>query len=146
MSHQARGPVLRTHVHVQDQHGKRHVFGPDDDVPDWAQAKINNPKAWEVPPEHSAASPTPADPAGSGTGGPTAPAPTHPVPTDPVPPGPVLPGPAPTPPPLSGRGSGAEAWATYAAETGVDVPAGASRELILGQLRAAGVAVDQPAG
>lgn len=42
---------LAAHVHVNDEHGKVHVFGPGDQVPDWAAAKITNPKAWEPEPE-----------------------------------------------------------------------------------------------
>lgn len=34
-------------VHVRDDEGTTHVFGPDDDViPAWARAKITNPAAW----------------------------------------------------------------------------------------------------
>jgi hypothetical protein len=37
---------LATHVHVQDDQGQNHVFGPGDDVPDWAAKAITNPNAW----------------------------------------------------------------------------------------------------
>ncbi len=40
-------PKLATYVHVADKSGKMHVFGPDDEVPDWAVRKITNPRAWE---------------------------------------------------------------------------------------------------
>jgi hypothetical protein len=35
---------------VKDDKGQTHAFGPDDVVPDWAQAIITNPKAWLEPP------------------------------------------------------------------------------------------------
>lgn len=44
---------LRTYVHVRDDKGLTHAFGPDDVIPDWAQALITNPKAWAVPPSAS---------------------------------------------------------------------------------------------
>lgn len=47
---------LRTHVHVTDAEGVVHVFGPADEVPDWARALIVNPKAWEAAPEATNAS------------------------------------------------------------------------------------------
>jgi hypothetical protein len=37
---------LASYVHVHDDGGKTHVFGPDDKVPDWAAAKITNTRAW----------------------------------------------------------------------------------------------------
>ncbi|WP_406324128.1 hypothetical protein [Streptomyces niveus] len=42
---------LRTYVHVKDDKGQDHAFGPDDVVPEWAQALITNPKAWAEAPE-----------------------------------------------------------------------------------------------
>ncbi|WP_328742902.1 hypothetical protein OG436_29360 [Streptomyces caniferus] len=41
---------LATVVHVVDDKGTNHVFGPADEVPAWAASKITNPKAWAVPP------------------------------------------------------------------------------------------------
>lgn len=38
---------LAYHVHVDDEHGETHVFGPDDALPAWAAKKITNPSAWE---------------------------------------------------------------------------------------------------
>lgn len=35
-------------VHVYDDGGTVHVFGPGDDVPGWAAGKITNPKAWQA--------------------------------------------------------------------------------------------------
>jgi hypothetical protein len=37
---------LASYVHVQDDQGANHVFGPDDEVPGWAEKAITNPKAW----------------------------------------------------------------------------------------------------
>jgi hypothetical protein len=37
---------LQYHVHVEDEHGEVHVFGPEDDVPGWARKKITNRSAW----------------------------------------------------------------------------------------------------
>lgn len=42
--------TLKTNVHVTDSAGVSHVFGPADEVPEWAQALITNPKAWQDPP------------------------------------------------------------------------------------------------
>jgi len=44
---------LRTYVHVTDDKGQPHAFGPDDAVPEWAQELITNPKAWAEAPEPS---------------------------------------------------------------------------------------------
>jgi hypothetical protein len=43
--------TLNGYVHVTDDKGAAHVFGPADEVPEWAQALIINPKAWAVPPQ-----------------------------------------------------------------------------------------------
>jgi hypothetical protein len=52
---------LRTYVHVKDDKGQTHAFGPDDVVPDWAQALITNPKAWaEAPTVKRLTEPAPA--------------------------------------------------------------------------------------
>ena len=37
---------LVTTVHVMDEDGLMHVFGPDDTIPAWARKAIVNPKAW----------------------------------------------------------------------------------------------------
>lgn len=42
--------TLTTTVHVTDDKGTAHVFGPADEVPEWAQALITNPKAWTEAP------------------------------------------------------------------------------------------------
>lgn len=54
---------LRTHVHVKDDKGLTHVFGPADELPEWAQRAITNPKAWEggvLPTVSQLTEPTPA--------------------------------------------------------------------------------------
>jgi hypothetical protein len=45
--------TLSGYVHVTDDKGAAHVFGPADDVPAWAQELITNPKAWAEAPEPS---------------------------------------------------------------------------------------------
>jgi hypothetical protein len=42
--------TLNGYVHVTDGEGVTHVFGPADEVPEWAQERITNPKAWAVAP------------------------------------------------------------------------------------------------
>ncbi|GGY88513.1 hypothetical protein GCM10010327_19040 [Streptomyces nitrosporeus] len=52
--------TLATNVHVADSAGVSHVFGPADEVPEWAQALITNPKAWQeapVPRQSTSAAP-----------------------------------------------------------------------------------------
>lgn len=58
--------TLTTHVHVTDAEGTAHVFAPADEVPEWAQALITNPKAWAESPSVSRLTepgPTPKAPA-----------------------------------------------------------------------------------
>lgn len=38
---------LAYYVHVEDEFGDEHVFGPEDDVPAWAAKQITNRSAWE---------------------------------------------------------------------------------------------------
>ena len=38
---------LITTVHVADDNGTMHVFGPGDEVPGWAEKAITNPDVWE---------------------------------------------------------------------------------------------------
>lgn len=116
---------LKAHVHVSDDAGQSHVFGPDDQVPDWAAEKITNPAAWDGD--------APAD----------GPSDEQDAPTDEPPDdedGPAD-GDAPDdgPPPQSGRGGGRAAWAAYAAANDVEVADGATRDDIIAALNAAGV-------
>ena len=95
------GRRLRTNVHVFDEHGNALVFGPGDDVPGWVEERTTNPKAWADD------EPTP-----------------EPEP-EPVQPGPDV------QQPRSGRGSGRDAWAAYAASRGLEVAADAERADII---------------
>lgn len=36
-------------VYVHDEDGQTHIFGPGDDVPDWARTRITNPMVWGGP-------------------------------------------------------------------------------------------------
>lgn len=54
---------LAFHVHVADEHGEIHEFGPDDQVPAWAQKAISNPSAWAEEPDTE---PAPGNPATEG--------------------------------------------------------------------------------
>jgi len=38
---------LSSYVHVADDEGQVHAFGPASEVPAWAAAKITNPAAWQ---------------------------------------------------------------------------------------------------
>jgi hypothetical protein len=46
---------LVTTVHVADDDGVYHAFGPGDDVPAWAVKAISNPKVWAGGDESEAA-------------------------------------------------------------------------------------------
>lgn len=43
------GRQLAAYVHLNDEAGRVHTFGPGDEVPSWAAKKITNPKAWAEP-------------------------------------------------------------------------------------------------
>jgi hypothetical protein len=38
-------------VHLTDDKGQAHAFGPGDEVPAWAESLITNPKAWAEAPD-----------------------------------------------------------------------------------------------
>jgi hypothetical protein len=42
---------LNTYVHVHDDDGRPQVFGPDDEVPDWAVKKITAEGVWAEEPK-----------------------------------------------------------------------------------------------
>lgn len=42
---------LASVVHVMDDKGQAHAFGPGDEVPAWAESLITNPKAWAEAPD-----------------------------------------------------------------------------------------------
>ncbi|WP_329151223.1 hypothetical protein OIU91_28385 [Streptomyces sp. NBC_01456] len=98
-------------VHVRDLQGRTVVLEPGDDVPAWAVRQITNPKAWVevVDTVDVAQAPTPP-----GAGGVEA-------------------------PPRSGKGSGVEAWRSFADRKGVDVDQDATREDVIAACEAAGV-------
>lgn len=104
------GTKLRTFVHVADEAGEVHVFGPDDKLPGWARSAITNPKAWD----DSEDSHEEADPGAGGENGGS-------VEGDLV------------EPPRSGKGSGVEAWREYADKLGwfEDIPEDATRDDIM---------------
>lgn len=120
---------LNTFVHVVELDadgkatGQAAVFGPDDDLPDWAVAAITNPDVWAEAPELQQDSELP--PPGSG---------------DPdVPPPP----PSPKAPPRGGAGSGRDAWVAYADASGVEVTDDLrTREDIIAACELAGVPVE----
>lgn len=41
------GKKLTKYVSLTDEDGTVHTFGPDDELPDWAEARITNPGAYE---------------------------------------------------------------------------------------------------
>jgi hypothetical protein len=122
---------LATHVHVNDEHGVSHVFGPDDELPAWAVEAITNPKAW------AGDEPAQADGAETGTAAvPPAPAGQEP----PAPPaGPAQPvATAAAVPPRAGAGSSLAAWQEYAATLAFDHSGAKNRDELIAQLDAAG--------
>lgn len=111
---------LNTFVHVRDDEGLDHAFGPSDVVPAWAQEKITNPDVWAsegVEPAAATAVPTEKDQKPSTEGSGT--------------PGPV--------PPKSGKGSGVAAWKTYATDKGFEFDDDVTREEIIAALEADGI-------
>ncbi|UAJ78318.1 hypothetical protein IT072_02400 [Leifsonia sp. ZF2019] len=104
---------LTSIVHVHDEHGDVHVFGPGVTVPAWAKALITNPKAWSegiepVKKDHPVAEPTEAPD------------------SDDV-------------PAKSGPKATVDAWTAYAEKHKVSVGADATRKDIIAALEAAGV-------
>lgn len=101
---------LNTYVHVVERdkdgnQGRTGIFGPNDEVPAWAQKSITNPDVWDEgpdEPEEPRAEDNEELPAES-AGGPN----VSPSSGD--------------RPPTSGAGSGRDAWAAYAASQGVEV-------------------------
>lgn len=59
---------LNTYVHVRDEAGENHVFGPDDTVPGWARQAITNPNVWEGADESSETSSDEPPRSGKGSG------------------------------------------------------------------------------
>ncbi|RCL91799.1 MAG: hypothetical protein DBW62_00655 [Microbacterium sp.] len=145
---------------VRDKRGRSHVFGPDSDIPAWAETAITNRDLWEIPPEPAVAVPDTQKTIQPGTG-------SHPAgdpPKDPEDqePGqgdntaaPALSGgaddgtqpqlPELLIPPKHGAGSSTDAWRDYAREaTGraglnIEISDDASRGDIIDALAAAGI-------
>lgn len=115
---------LNTYVHVLDDAGERHVFGPGDTVPAWARKKITNPHVWDDGEGGSGGGSSAQKDTGQETGQ----------------------GPAEGPPPMSGTGSGKESWAAYAAAHNIDVPDDAKRDDIVAALEAAKVPTTREGG
>lgn len=119
---------VSAYVHIAGR-----VFAPGDEVPEEIAERITNPAAW--------AEPTDADDAGGQAGAEQSSGgqqPTQPPPQfdrggvlKPV-------------PPMSGSGSGRDAWADYAAAAGVTVADDAKRDQIVEILRERGVPVTPP--
>ncbi|MFE5290204.1 hypothetical protein ACFRAQ_35075 [Nocardia sp. NPDC056611] len=49
---------LNTYVHVQDDRMVTHIFGPDDQVPEWAVKAISNPAVWADRDEYPSVGPS----------------------------------------------------------------------------------------
>lgn len=134
------GRKLNTFVHVVEigpdgkQTGQAGMFGPDDTLPDWAEASITNPKVWadDSPTPLPRREPAPVV---------TAPAATGQAPAEGEGQGPVAGGGAVKVPPRGGAGSGREDWAAYATANGLEVTDDMkSRDDIIAALDAAGIA------
>ncbi|WP_280471002.1 hypothetical protein [Nocardia cyriacigeorgica] len=139
---------LTRYVHVADDAGAVHGFGPGDHVPAWAAAKITNPHVWEGT-DHT---PEPIVTMGTGGGGgqgivirelpdtrlhveeATA---DDDAAGDPA----VDSDNGDGPPAQRGTGSNRQAWADYAARRGVTVEPDWKREDIIAACEAAGVPV-----
>ncbi|WP_053065479.1 hypothetical protein [Micromonospora sp. RV43] len=146
------GPRLASYVHVG---GRR--FGPEDEVPADVAALITNPKAWEggAPPTRVESGTTARTPEAQAPGDPPSqaaqeyemtPEEIQALAGDDADAGDAGDSaadgdkPAQIPAPRrSGRGSGVDAWAAFAATQGVEVEADASRDEIIAACEQAGV-------
>lgn len=119
---------LARSVHLFDDKGRRHVFVPGDEVPEWAAKRIKNPAAWADDDKSSASADVDDAPADDEQDDTTEAETEDDTATeaeetegsdddsdDEVP-----------EPPRSGKGSGKEPWAAYATAIGVDFPEDAS--------------------
>ena len=111
---------LIAHVHVVDDEGDNHVFGPGDALPDWALARIGS-HCFDggEHPRPELAEPVAHD-APKGTQEPGKPADSE-IPRK------------------AGPGSSTDAWAAYAAKHGVAVDADPKRDEIIAALEAANI-------
>lgn len=107
---------LGSYVHVVDDDGHRHVFGPSSEVPEWAAKKITNKRAWATAPTFPAVTGTDPDGDGSGQGGD------------------AVTGEVPARPPTSGKGSGVDVWRAHAEARGIAILENASRDDIVAKV------------
>lgn len=106
---------LVAHTYAMNDKGRAVWFRPGDTVPDWAAGQLTNPKLYEdTGPDAEEAGPgDTGDTGGTQVGG--------------------------DPPPRSGRGSGLEAWGSFAQANGVGVDSDMARDDIIAACEAAGV-------
>lgn len=102
------GRVLAKAVAVLDDRGELHKFKPGDEAPEWLEAKVTNPAVWGDDADEDE---------------------PRSVPTSEL--EPAEDDAEDTPPPLAGRGSGRDAWVTYAETNGVGVTDDMSRDDIV---------------
>lgn len=117
---------LISYVHVYDEHGDVHVFGPGVTVPAWAKAKITNPKAWSAGGSDEVTGNGP-EPEPEGT-----PEDSVGAPDDEVTSNADIPA-------KSGPKATVDAWLAYAGQHGVTVPEDATRKDIIAAIEAAGI-------
>jgi hypothetical protein len=123
-------PRLRTTVHLTDLEGAPRILEAGQEVPDWAVEKISNPDVWEGElPAHLQGEQDPTQPPSQQPAAPSV-LPPHEQTVQ----GSEQSAAGEGEPPRSGKGSGKEAWAAYAASQGVDVAEDASRDDIIAQL------------
>ena len=111
---------LIAHVHVVDDEGDNHVFGPGDALPEWALARIGA-HCFDGG-EHPR--PELAEPV------------AHDAPKGTQEPGKAADSEIPR---KAGPGSGHDAWKAYAFAKGVELPEGSKRDEIIAALEAAGI-------
>lgn len=135
---------LTATVHVVDEDGGVHTFGPSDEVPTWAAEMITNPLAWEGAPAPVAPEPEPEPVPTAPVPAPEpdpepVPAPASPEPVPPAPDGPAGEVAQAPPPPRSGPKASRAAWARYAESRGMKVSAADERNEIIVHLEDAGL-------
>lgn len=122
-------PALRTSVQLLDDSGQRHVFLPGDDVPEWARAKITNPKAWDdYEPPVTNPSPRPVAAGGSSVPPEDTTETGSDEPVEQSEPDSTTPSDTPA---RSGPGSGRGVWSAYARRHGMDISNEDSRDDII---------------
>lgn len=85
--------TLNTNVHAVGPDGQSQVFGPGDEVPDWARKAITNPDVWDGKDDTATADAVE--------------------------------------PPRAGKGSGVDAWRSYAESRGVALEDDMTRDDII---------------